>query len=98
MEISKFDMAACKRTAQNVKMLRRKLEKVNEKLEGIMKEKEALEDEIKTWEYPIIKKFRYTSEVIIANGGIPDAVQEPAIPESSMEMSEASDSPIADNE
>lgn len=96
MEISKFDMASCKRTAQNVKMLRRKLEKVNEKLESIMKEKEGLEEEIKTWEYPIIKKFGYTSEVIIANGGIPETVQENTNPESSMEMPEAPDAPIAD--
>lgn len=66
MELSRFETAAVKRTAQNVKMLRNKLAKVTEKWEKIDAEKKALEAEINDWETPILKKYGFTSEEILS--------------------------------
>ena len=43
-ELSRFEMAAVKRTAQNVKTMRRKLEKLCEKQSEITTEINQLED------------------------------------------------------
>lgn len=85
MELNRFDLASIKRTAQNVKMLRRKLEKVTEKHNQICTEKSALEEEIANWETPILKKYGYSSEQIlsgeadrmIAEAGKPEVMAEP---------------------
>lgn len=66
MEFSRYELAAIKRTAQNVKMLRNKLAKVTEKYYQIASEKEGLEEEIKNWETPILKKYGFTSEEILS--------------------------------
>lgn len=88
MELSKFDMAAVKRTAQNVKTLRRKLKKVNARLAGVIAERDSLEEEINTWEYPIVKKYGYTSEQIL-NGDT--ETEEPA-----WEHTAAQETPVSD--
>ena len=66
MELNRFELASIKRTAQNVKMLRRKLEKVTEKYNQICTEKAALEEEIENWETPILKKYGFSSEQILS--------------------------------
>ena len=54
-ELSRFEMAAVKRTAQNVKTMRRKLEKLYEKQSEITTEINQLEDLVDDWEQPIVK-------------------------------------------
>lgn len=66
MELSRYELAAVKRTAQNVKMLRNKLAKVTEKWEKIDAERKALIEEIENWETPILKKYGFTSEEILS--------------------------------
>lgn len=66
MELTKFEKAAVKRTAQNVKMLRNKLAKVQAKIDCITEEKNAIEQEIELWETPIKTKYGYTSEQILS--------------------------------
>lgn len=66
MEFSRYELAAIKRTAQNVKMLRNKLVKVTEKYNQIASEKAGLEEEIENWETPILKKYGLTSEEILS--------------------------------
>lgn len=66
MELSRYELAAVKRTAQNVKMLRNKLAKVTEKYNKIASEKAGLEEEIENWETPILKKYGFTSEEILS--------------------------------
>lgn len=66
MEFSRYELAAIKRTAQNVKMLRNKLAKVTEKYNKIASEKAGLEEEIENWETPILKKYGFTSEEILS--------------------------------
>lgn len=66
MELSRYEVAAIKRTAQNVKMLRNKLAKVTEKYEKIASEKAGLEEEIANWETPILKKYGFSSEQILS--------------------------------
>lgn len=86
MELNRYELAAVKRTAQNVKMLRNKLEKVTEKYNQIASEKAGLEEEIENWETPIRKKYGFSSEEIlsgeadrmIAEAGQPQAAEDPA--------------------
>lgn len=66
MELSRYELAAVKRTAQNVKMLRNKLAKVTEKWEKIDAERMALAEEIEDWETPIRRKYGFSSEEILS--------------------------------
>lgn len=66
MELSRYELAAVKRTAQNVKMLRNKLTKVTEKWEKIEAERRALAEEIENWETPIRRKYGFSSEEILS--------------------------------
>lgn len=66
MKLSRYEVAAIKRTAQNVKMLRNKLAKVTEKWEKTDAERKALIEEIETWETPIRKKYGFSSEEILS--------------------------------
>lgn len=66
MELTKFERAAVKRTAQNVKMLRSRLAKVQAKIDKIAEERTAIEQEIELWETPIRTKFGYTSEQLLS--------------------------------
>ena len=66
MELTKFEKAAVKRTAQNVKMLRNRLAKVQARIDSIIEEKNAIEQEIDLWETPIKTKYGYTSEQILS--------------------------------
>lgn len=66
MELNRFEMAAVKRTAQNVKTLRKNLSKVEEKIEELLVKKASVEKEIEMWEAPIIAKHGYSSEQILS--------------------------------
>lgn len=91
MELSRFEVAAVKRTAQNVKMLRNKLAKITEKWEKIDAEKRALESEINDWETPILRKYGFTSEQILSG----EADRQMTEMESSVEDSEVPDMPAS---
>ena len=80
-ELSRFEMAAVKRTAQNVKTMRRKLEKLEAQQAEITKEVNSLSELIYDWEQPIIKMTGgFTSEQVL-NGEM-DVINE-EIPEDS---------------
>ena len=65
-ELSRFEMAAVKRTAQNVKTMRRKLEKLEAQQAEITKEINSLSELIYDWEQPIIKMTGgFTSEQVL---------------------------------
>ena len=65
-ELSRFEMAAVKRTAQNVKTMRRKLEKLEVQQAEITKEVNSLSELINDWEQPIIKMTGgFTSEQVL---------------------------------
>ena len=59
-ELSRFEMAAVKRTAQNVKTMRRKLEKLEVQQAEITKEVNSLSELIYDWEQPIINSCTIT--------------------------------------
>ena len=65
-ELSRFEMAAVKRTAQNVKTMRCKLKKLCEKQSEITTEINQLEELVYEWEQPIIKMTGgFTSEQVL---------------------------------
>ena len=69
-QLSRFEMAAVKRTAQNTKMLVKKLDKIKSNIVELEQEKSDLESQIADWEAPIFNKYGYKSDEIIAMGGI----------------------------
>lgn len=72
MALSKYELAAVKRTAQNVKVLRKKLSRQDLIIEKAMQEKKSLEEEISLWEAPLISKYGMTSEDILKGGEEPE--------------------------
>lgn len=81
-ELSRFEMAAVKRTAQNVKTMRRKLEKLEVQQAEITKEVNSLSELIYDWEQPIIKMTGgFTSEQVL-NGEM--NIQHEELPENSV--------------
>lgn len=65
-KLSKFEMAAVKRTAQNVKGMRKRKAKLEEKQSEITKEINELDEMISNWELPIIKLTDgFTSEQVL---------------------------------
>ena len=81
-ELSRFEMAAVKRTAQNVKSMRTKLVKLEEKQSLITDEINQLEEMINDWEQPIIKMTGgFTSEQVL-NGEM--NIEHEELPENSV--------------
>lgn len=74
MELSRYEMAAVKRTAQIVKPKRAKLERLRAKIGALNAEIESLQAEIDLWEAPIITKHGYSSEQILS--GEADSIAE----------------------
>ena len=72
MELSRYELAAVKRTAQIVKPKRAKLDKIKAKINALGAEMESLQAEIDLWEAPIITKHGYSSEQILS--GEADAI------------------------
>ena len=65
-ELSRFELAAIKRTAQNVKTMRRRKEKLEEQQVGIVSEINGLQGMIDDWEAPIVKMTGgFTSEQVL---------------------------------
>lgn len=66
-ELSKFQMAAVKRTAQSVKSLRTKKSKLEEKQAKLTEEINELEELIRVWEEPVMRMTGgFTSDQILS--------------------------------
>lgn len=74
MELSRYELAAVKRTAQIIKPKRAKLSKLFEKKKEIDAQITDLQKEIDLWEAPIITKHGYSSEQILS--GEADSMEE----------------------
>ena len=66
MELSRYEMAAVKKTAQIIKPKRAKMAKLIAKRDALDNEINALQNEIDLWEAPIITKHGYSSEQILS--------------------------------
>lgn len=65
-ELTRFEIAACKRTAETVKSRRKKKASLLAKIAKIQSEIEQLDAEIAVWEEPIIKMTGgFTSEQVL---------------------------------
>lgn len=65
-ELTRFEIAACKRTAETVKSRRKKKANLMAKIEKLQSEIEQLDAEIMIWEEPIIKMTGgFTSEQVL---------------------------------
>lgn len=65
-ELTRFEIAACKRTAETVKSRRKKKASLMAKIEKLQSEIEQLDAEIMVWEEPIIKMTGgFTSEQVL---------------------------------
>ena len=64
-ELTRFEIAACKRVAANTKSLRTKVEKLNAKIAELSETKATYLNEIAMWESPIVEKYGYTVEQIL---------------------------------
>lgn len=74
MELSRYELAAVKRTAQIIKPKRAKLSKLFAKKKEIDAQIDDLQKEIDLWEAPIITKHGYSSEQILS--GEADSMEE----------------------
>lgn len=66
MELSRYELAAVKKTAQIIKPKRAKMAKLIAKRDAIDDEVSALQSEVDLWEAPIITKHGYSSEQILS--------------------------------
>lgn len=66
MELSRYELAAVKKTAQIIKPKRAKICKLLAKRKEIDMQIDALQSEIDLWEAPIITKHGYSSEQILS--------------------------------
>lgn len=64
-ELTRFEIAACKRVAANTKSLRTKVEKLNTKIAELETMRDTYLSEIKMWESPIVEKYGYTVDEIL---------------------------------
>lgn len=74
MELSRYELAAIKKTAQIIKPKRVKLSKLFAKRKEIDEQINDLQKEIDLWEAPIITKHGYSSEQILS--GEADSMEE----------------------
>ena len=65
MKISKFELAAVKRTASTVKNLRRKAENIKKIIDVNTATYESYVEQINSWEKPLIDKFGFDSKFIL---------------------------------
>lgn len=65
MKISKFELAAVKRTASTVKNLRRKAENIKNIIDVNTATYESYVEQINSWEKPLIDKFGFDSKFIL---------------------------------
>ena len=81
MELSRYELAAVKKTAQIIKPKRAKMAKLIAKRDAIDNEINALQSEIDLWEAPIITKHGYSSEQILSGEADEIASQTENMPE-----------------
>lgn len=81
MELSRYELAAVKKTAQIIKPKRAKMAKLIAKRDAIDNEVSALQSEIDLWEAPIITKHGYSSEQILSGEADEIALQTENMPE-----------------
>lgn len=78
-QLTRFEMAAVKRTAQNTKPIVKKLDKVKAQIVELGKEMEELTAQISVWETPIMNKYGYTSaQILDMEGNIPENTDQEA--------------------
>ena len=65
-ELTRFEMATCKRVAANTKSLKNKVFKLNEKIEELTAQRDNYLREIEMWEAPIIAKYGHSVDDIIS--------------------------------
>lgn len=66
MELTRFEIAACKRVAANTKSLRTKVERLTTKIAELETMRDTYLSEIKMWESPIVEKYGYTVDEILS--------------------------------
>lgn len=81
MELSRYEMAAIKKTAQIIKPKRAKMAKLIAKRDELDDQINDLESEIELWEAPIITKHGYSSEQILSGEADEIASQTENMPE-----------------
>lgn len=81
-ELTRFEIAACKRVAANTKSLRTKVEKLNAKIAELTTMKTTYLNEIAMWESPIVEKYGYTVEQILDGSYL---ISEETMPEITVE-------------
>lgn len=99
-KLSKFEMAAVKRTAQNVKGMRKRKAKLEEKQSELTKEINKLDEMISDWELPILKLTDgFTSEQVL-NGEMEESetIMNSFEEQSDLENSFVDDSPLDETE
>ena len=77
-ELTRFEIAACKRVAANTKSLRTKVEKLNAKIAELNTMKTTYLNEIAMWESPIVDKYGYTVDQILDGSYLNAPVEEVA--------------------
>lgn len=65
-ELTRFEMATCKRVAANTKSLKNKVLKLNEKIAELTTQRDSYLREIDMWEAPIITKYGCLVDDIIS--------------------------------
>ena len=85
MEISRFEKAAIKRTAQNTKVLRAKRDKLQVKAEALISEIELLQNQIEAFDAPWKQKYNMSVEEIIASWDTPQEENVESAPAESTE-------------
>ena len=80
MEISRFEKAAIKRTAQNTKALRGKRDKLQAKAEALINEIEMLQSQIEAFDAPWKQKYNMSVEEIIKSWDEPETTEETVDP------------------
>ena len=64
-ELTRMELAACKRVAANTKSLKTKLAKLTAKIEELTNQQVAYLEEIRMWEAPIMEKYGYSVDEIL---------------------------------
>ena len=64
-ELTRMELAACKRVAANTKSLKTKLAKLTAKIEELKNQQVTYLEEIRMWEAPIMEKCGYSVDEIL---------------------------------
>lgn len=81
-ELTRMELAACKRIAANTKSLKTKLAKLTAKIEELKNQQVAYLEEIRMWEAPIMEKYGYSVDEILDGSYL---LAEETIPEITVE-------------